>query len=85
MFDELTWAPAGFFLVAVGVLTTPFLGLIVILGLLLAALAGVAAAAFAGPYLFGRFVYRRWHARGHLTGEPDRRAGRLETALTARR
>jgi hypothetical protein len=62
MLDELTWAPAGVFLAVVVVLTTPFLGLIVALGLLVAALAGVAGAAAAPLYLLGRYIHRRWHA-----------------------
>lgn len=61
-----TWTPAAFFLGTVVILTTPFLGLIVLLVVLLAVLAALAALAgaiIAAPYLLGRSAHRRWQER----------------------
>jgi hypothetical protein len=86
MLDELTWAPAGVFLATVVVLTTPFLGLIAVLVLLLATLAALTGVAITPLYLFGRFIHRHWHARSHSdegsrTGAP----AASTSALTGRR
>jgi hypothetical protein len=45
MLDLLTWSPAAVFLGIIVILTTPFLGLIALLGLAVAALAALTRAA----------------------------------------
>jgi hypothetical protein len=59
MLDTLTWTPAAVFLAVVVILTTPFLGFIALLALLLSALAVLAGAVIAAADELGRSIQRR--------------------------
>jgi len=60
MLDLLTWTPAGFFLGIVGIVTVPFLGVLVVLTVVLGALVALAGAIVVGSYWLAHTMGRRW-------------------------
>lgn len=66
MLDTLTWTPAALFLTVVVILTTPFLGVIALVALLLSALAVLTGAVIAAADGLGRSIQRRWRERSVL-------------------
>ena len=59
MLDLLTWTPAGFFLGIVGIVTVPFLGVLVVLTVVLGALVALAGAIVVGSYWLAHTMGRR--------------------------
>ena len=60
MLDLLTWTPAGLFLGIVGIVTVPFLGVLVVLTVALRALVALAGAIAVGLYWLAHAIGRRW-------------------------
>ena len=60
MLDLLTWTPAGLFLGIVGIVTIPFLGVLVVLAVALGALVAVAGAIVVGSYWLANTIGRWW-------------------------
>jgi len=77
MLDLLTWSPVAVFLGIIVILTTPFLGLIALLGLAVAALAVLTRAAIV-------FAHRIGHERGDIDPQEATRFGIREAKGGAR-
>jgi hypothetical protein len=60
MLDLLTWTPAGLFLGVVGIVTVPFLGVLVVLTVVLGALVVLAGAIAVGLYWLAHTIGLRW-------------------------
>ena len=60
MLDLLTWTPAGLFLGIVGIVTVPFLGVLVVLTAALALLLALAGAIVIGSYWLAHTIARWW-------------------------
>jgi hypothetical protein len=60
MLDLLTWTPAGLFLGIVGIVTVPFLGVLVVLAVALGAFVAVAGAIVVSSYWLAHTIGRRW-------------------------
>jgi 5-bromo-4-chloroindolyl phosphate hydrolysis protein len=59
MLDLLTWTPAGLFFGIVGIVTVPFLGVLVVLSAALAVLVALVAAIVMGSYWLAHSLARR--------------------------
>jgi len=60
MLDLLTWTPAGLFFGIVGIVTVPFLGVLVVLAAALTVLMALAGAIVIGSYWLPHTIARRW-------------------------
>jgi multidrug efflux pump subunit AcrB len=60
MLDLLTWTPVALFFGIVGIVTVPFLGVLVVLAVALGALVALAGAVVMGSYELAHAVERRW-------------------------
>jgi hypothetical protein len=60
MLDLVTWTPAGLFFGIVGIVTVPFLGVLVVLTVLLGALVALVGAIVVGSYWLAHSMVRRW-------------------------
>jgi hypothetical protein len=85
MLDLVTWTPAGLFFGIVGIVTVPFLGVLVVLTVVLGALIALAGAIVMGSYWLAQSIGRRW-LKPAEAGQPAQvrvqaqasRAGRLQ-------
>jgi hypothetical protein len=80
MVDLLTWTPAGLFLGVVGIVTVPFLGVLVVLTLVLGAFVALGGAIVVGSYELAHTIGRRWRTPSEAAVRVPAQASRASRA-----
>src|SRR5262245_51666754 len=81
--DLVTWTPAGLFFGIVGIVTVPFLGVLVVLTVALGALVAIAGAILMSLYWLVQTADRRWRKPGE-TAQPASIRVSAQTSLPGR-